>query len=480
MADITKKEVISNFSWRYMERFGSQAVGFIVSIVLARLMAPEAFGVVAIVSVFTTLLNVFVDSGFGNALIQKKNADNVDFSSVFYFNVFSCGVLYLLLYAGAPLIAAFYDNSQLTALIRVASLSLIVSGLRNVQQAYVSRNMLFKKFFIASVIALFISAFLGIFFAYKGFGAWAIVIQQLTNTGMSTLLLWFIVRWRPSRVFSFERLRGLFSYGWKLLAASLIDSLASEIRSLLIGKVYTPADLAFYDRGKIFPYAVMSGINTSFNSVMFPVLSRYQDNMDSRRTIIRKSIRMSVFFVFPIMMWLAFSAHTIVLVLLTEKWLPCVMFMQILCFETIFWPVIATHQNAVNSIGRSDVYLKIIVAGKTITICLLIASVFVGVVWVAVSSVISVFCTFVFSACANCRLNNYRYREQARDLLQGVLPAVCVAGVAYLVSIFPLSSLWTLILQMLGGILTFVGYGIVTRHEGMGMIIKIVTNKVKR
>ena len=392
----------------------------------------------------------------------------------------ACGLLYLLLYAVAPLIAAFYDNVQLTALIRVASLSLIVSGLRNVQQAYVSRHMLFKKFFVASVIALVISAFLGIFFAYRGYGAWAIVIQQLGNTGMSTLLLWFIVRWRPSWVFSFERLRGLFSYGWKLLAASVIDSLASEIRSLLIGKVYTPADLAFYDRGKIFPYAVMSGINTSFSSVIFPVLSRYQDNMNDRKIVIRKSIRISVFFVFPIMAWLAVSAHTIVLVLLTEKWLPCVMFMQILCFETIFWPVIATHQNAVNSIGRSDVYLKIIMAGKTITICLLIASVFIGVVWVAVSSVVSVFCTFVFSACANCRLNHYRYREQARDFLQGVLPAVCVAGTAYLVSVFPLSPLWTLILQILGGISAFVGYGIVTKHKEMGVIIKMVTNKIKK
>ena len=480
MADITKKDVISNFSWRYMERFGSQAVGFIVSIVLARLMAPEAFGVVAIVSVFTTLLNVFVDSGFGNALIQKKNADNVDFSSVFYFNVFSCGVLYLLLYAVAPLIATLYDNFQLTALIRVASLSLIVSGLRNVQQAYVSRNMLFKKFFMASVIALFISAFLGIFFAYRGYGAWAIVIQQLSNTGMSTLLLWFIVRWRPSRVFSFERLRGLFSYGWKLLAASLIDSLVSEIRSLLIGKVYTPADLAFYDRGKVFPYAVMSGINTSFGSVIFPVLSRYQDNMNDRKIVIRKSIRMSVFFVFPIMIWLAVSAHSIVSVLLTEKWLPCVLFMQILCFETIFWPVVATHQNAVNSIGRSDVYLKIIATGKTITICLLVASIFIGVVWVAVSSVVLVFCTFVFSACANHRLNHYRYREQASDLLQGVSPAVCVGGAAYLVSVFPLSPLWMLVLQILGGCLAFVGYGMMTKHKEMGMIIKMFVSKIKR
>ena len=479
MVDITKEEVISNFSWRYMERFGSQAVGFVVSIVLARLMAPEAFGVVAIVSVFTTLLNVFVDSGFGNALIQKKNADNVDFSSVFYFNVFACGLLYLLLFAVAPLIAAFYDNPQLTALIRVASLSLIVSGLRNVQQAYVSRNMLFKRFFMVSVIALFVSAFLGIFFAYRGFGAWAIVIQQLSNTGMSTLLLWFIVKWRPSRTFSFGRLRGLFSYGWKLLVASLIDSSASEIRSLLIGKVYTPADLAFYDRGKIFPYAVMSGINTSLRSVIFPVLSRYQDEMDRVKIMVRKTIQLSVFWVFPIMVWLAISAQSVVLVLLTEKWFPCILFMQILCFDAMFWPLVAIHQSAINSGGRSDIYLKIMFTGNIITIALLVLAVFIDIVWVAVSSVVSIFLTFSFLACANRRLIRYKFREQLYDILQGVLPAVFVAGAVYLVSFFPLSSLWILILQALGGILAFVGYGVVTKHEGMKMIIRLVAHKIE-
>ena len=327
MSNITKSEVVANFSWRYIEKFGSQIVGFIVSIMLARLMTPETFGVIAIIGVFTTILYVFIDSGFGNALIQKKDVDNVDFSSVFYFNVVMCCVLYTLLFFAAPYIAEFYDNAQLTSLIRVASLTLIISGLRNVQQAYVARNMLFKKFFIASSVALCVSAFLGVFFAYKGFGAWSIVIQQLSNTVICTLLLWFVVRWRPSLVFSLKRLGRLFSYGGKLLAASLFDTLASEIRSLLIGKVYTPADLAFYDRGKTFPYAIISGMNMSLNSVIFPVLSRHQDQTNDRKVIVRKTIRLSLFFVAPIMVWLAVAANSIVLVLLTEKWLPCIVFL---------------------------------------------------------------------------------------------------------------------------------------------------------
>lgn len=480
MSNITKREVVANFSWRYIEKFGSQIVSFIVSIVLARLMAPETFGVVAIMGVFTTFLYVFVDSGFGNALIQKKDADNVDFSSVFYFNVVMCCVLYTLLFFVAPYIAVFYDNAQLTSLIRVASLTLIISGLRNVQQAYVARNMLFKKFFIASSVALCVSAFLGVFFAYKGFGAWSIVIQQLSNTAICTLLLWFIVRWRPSFVFSLKRLGLLFSYGGKLLAASLFDTLTSEIRSLLIGKVYTPADLAFYDRGKMFPYALISGMNMSLDSVIFPVLSRNQDRASDIKLIIRRTISLSLFFIIPIMVWLFVSAESVVLVLLTEKWLPCVIYLQILCLDSMFWPVISTLDNSIKSVGRSDLYLKIVFVVKIIGICLLVISVFMNVMMVAVSSVISVFLRFVIVAYVSYKMNHYKFREQLHDILCGVYPAILVGVAAYSVSILSLSPLYTLVLQAIVGGGVFLCYGIFSKNEGFEIIKDLVCIKIRK
>lgn len=478
MDNITKSEVVANFSWQYIEKFGSQVVGFVVSIVLARLMAPEAFGVVAIIGVFTNVLNVFVDSGFGNALIQKKNADHVDFSSVFYFNVVMCCSLYTLSFLAAPYIAVFYDNSQLTLLIRVTSLTLVISGFRSVQQAYVSRNMLFKKLLIASAISLSISAVLGIYFAYKGFGAWSIVIQQLSNTAVCTLLLWFIVRWRPGLVFSLERLGGLFSYGWKLLAASLLDALSSEIRTLLIGKVYTPSVLAFYDRGKMFPYSVISGMNMSLRSVIFPVLSRNQDSASDIKSIVRKTIRLSLFFVVPIMVWLSVSAESIVLVLLTEKWLPCVIFLRILCFDSLFWPIISTHYNSINSVGRSDIYLKIVLAGKIIAICLLTFSVFINVTMVAISSVVTLFLTFVIATCISYRMIHYSYHEQLGDILYGVYPAIFVGGAAYMILLLSLTPLWTLILQALVGVGVFLCYGIVSKNEGFNIIKNMIIAKI--
>ena len=237
-----KSKVITNFIWRFAERLGAQGVSFIVSIILARLLEPEVYGTVALVTVITTIFQVFVDSGMGNALIQKKDADNLDFSSVFYFNFTVCIILYFGMWIMAPFIATFYEMPELTPLVRVISLTLIISGVKNVQQAYVSRNLLFKKFFFSTLGGTIFSAFLGIWMAYRGLGPWALVAQQLSNAAIDTLILWLTVKWRPQLVFSFFRLRELFAFGWKLLASSLLDTIYNNLRSLIIGKLYSSAD----------------------------------------------------------------------------------------------------------------------------------------------------------------------------------------------------------------------------------------------
>ena len=209
---MTKKKVLSNFIWRFAERCGAQGVTFIVSIVLARILAPEVYGTIALVTVFTTILNVFVDSGLGNALIQKKNADDLDFSTVFFFNIFMCSVLYLIMFVSAPAIALFYNDSSLVPVIRVLSLTLVISGVKNVQQAYVSKTLQFKRFFFATLGGTIGAAILGIVMAYMGFGVWALVVQQIFNATVDTIILWITVKWRPKKMFSAQRLKQLFSY----------------------------------------------------------------------------------------------------------------------------------------------------------------------------------------------------------------------------------------------------------------------------
>ena len=227
--------VLSNFIWRLAERCGAQLVSFIVSIVLARILNPEDYGTIALVTVFTAILQVFVDSGFGTALIQKKDADDLDYSSVFYFNFAVCLILYMGMFIAAPYIATFYGDTTLTSVIRVLSLTIVISGVKGIQQAYVSRNMLFKRFFFSTIGGTIFSAFLGVGMAYAGYGVWALVAQQLSNTMIDTLILWITVKWRPQNEFSWKRLQILFTFGWKLLVSSLLNTVYNNLQNLIIG-----------------------------------------------------------------------------------------------------------------------------------------------------------------------------------------------------------------------------------------------------
>ena len=372
------KNVFSNFIWRFLERFGAKAVELIVSIILARLLAPEVYGTIALVTVFTTLLNVFVDSGFGNALIQKKDADDLDFSSVFYFNIVICFTLYALMFFCAPYISRFYEMPELTPVIRVLSLTLIISGVKNVQQAYVSRNLLFKKFFFSTIGGTIVAASVGIYLAYRGYGVWALVAQQLTNATIDTLILWITVKWRPKMMFSFYRLSSLLKYGWKLLVSSLIEALYSDVRQLVIGKFYSSSDLAYYNQGNKYPNMLALNINTSIDSVLLPVMSQAQDDRQRVKAMTRRSITTSIYVMAPIMCGMCATANEIVKLLLTEKWLPCVPFFQVFCITYIFYPVHTANLNAIKAMGRSDVYLKLEVAKKIVGALILVSTVWFG------------------------------------------------------------------------------------------------------
>lgn len=357
---VEKRTVLSGLFWRYGERVCAQGVQFIVSIVLARLLTPEVYGYVGLVTVFISIATVFVQSGFGNALIQKKNADQLDFSSVFYFNICFSIALFLLVQLIAPFIAKFYMAEELlTPVIRILAFSLLLAGINNVQHAYVSRKMIFKKNFFATIIGSIMSAGTGIVAAYHGLGVWALVIQQLTNQITNTLVLWMTIKWRPERSFSFKRLGKLFSFGWKLLCSSLIDTVYNNIYSLIIGKFYDSASVGYYNRGKNIPNLVITNINSSIQSVMFPVYAREQGNRDKVKQMVRRSIMVSTYLIFPCMTGLIAVAEPLTILLLTEKWRPCIIFMQYCCFIYAFWPVHTANLQAISAIGRSDIYLKL-------------------------------------------------------------------------------------------------------------------------
>lgn len=347
--------------------------------------AGKTYGLMALVTVFTAILQVFVDSGMGNALIHKKDADDLDFSSVFFFNLVMCIALYILLFFCASVIAAFYHNPELISVIRVLGITLLISGVKNVQQAYVSRKLQFKRFFFATLGGTIGAAVIGITLAYMGFGIWALVSQNLFNTMIDTLILWFTVRWRPKLLFSFERLKGLLRYGWKLLVSSLLHTFYLNLRTLIIGKLYMPADLAYYEKGQSFPTLIVSNINASIDSVLLPTMSGVQDSRESVKAITRRAIVTSSYLMWPMMVGLAVVAKPLVVLLLTEKWLEAVPFLQISCFALGLEPLQTANLNAIKAMGRSDIYLKLEIIKKSISILILLLSMHFGVKAIAVS-----------------------------------------------------------------------------------------------
>lgn len=469
--------VISNFLWRFAERCGAQLVTFIVSIVLARILSPNDYGTIALVTVFITILQVFIDSGLSTALIQKKDADDLDFSSVFYFNLVVCIILYLLMFYSAPYIAKFYNDLSLTPIIRVISLTLIISGVKGVQQSYVSRNMLFKRFFFSTLGGTIFSAVLGVAMAYAGFGVWAIVFQQLSNNTIDTLILWITVKWRPVKKFSWSRLKNLLSFGWKLLASSLLDTVYNNLRNMIIGKLYTPADLAFYNQGDKFPKLIVTNINTSIDSVLLPTMSNEQDNPVRVKEMTRRAIKTSTYIMAPLMIGLAFCAEPIVRLVLTDKWLPCVPYLRIFCVTYLFWPIHTANLNAINSMGRSDLFLKLEVLKKIIGMILLLSTMWFGVMAMAYSLLISSFTSQLINTWPNRYLLKYKYEDQIADILPNLLIALIMGVIVYLIGFLNISLLLSLVLQIVSGGIIYLILSIITKNDSFTYLINILKNR---
>lgn len=463
--DIDKNTTVKNFIWRFAERCGAQLVTFVVSIVLARILSPDDYGTVALVTVFTTILQVFVDSGLGVALIQKKNADDLDFSSVFYFNFVVCIVLYAGMFFAAPIIASFYNNLTLIPIIRVISLTIVISGIKGIQQSFVSRNMLFKRFFFSTLGGTIFSAILGVAMAYAGCGVWAIVAQQLSNTAIDTLILWLTVKWRPKKMFSLERLKTLFSFGWKLLISSLLDTGYSNLRSLVIGKIYSPSDLAYYNQGDKLPSTVITNINTSIASVLLPTLSSKQDDRKQLKNMTRRAIKTSTYIIAPLMMGLAFCAPPIVRLILTEKWVPCVPYLRIFCITYMFYPIHTANLNAINAMGRSDYFLKLEIAKKVIGMLLLLLTMRISVMAMAYSLLVSMVTSMVINSWPNKKLLKYSFKEQIIDILPNIFIAILMGGVVSTIYIFKLSDVMTLAIQIPLGAIVYIGLSIIFKIE---------------
>lgn len=472
----SKSTVISSLFWKFMERAGVQVMQFVVTIVLARLLVPEQFGLIALVAIVISIADVFVQSGLGIALIRKKEVDDLDYSSVFFASLTIATAVYSIIFVSAPFISDFFNQDGLTPVIRVLTLTLFIGVFSSIQNAYVARHMMFKKLFFRGLCATIPSGALGILLAYQGFGVWALVTQQLSNAAFSVLAMWITVPWRPHLQFSWERLKTLFSFGWKLLVSSLIDNIYDKIRALVIGKMFSSAALAFNDRGDQFPKLLITNINNSISAVLLPSLSAYQDDKPQLKRLARRSIVTSSFVIIPMMTGLAVLAKPFVLILLGEKWLPCVPFIQAYCFTYALYPIHSANLSAINAMGRSDIFLKLEIIKKIYGFALIVGSYFyfktpIGLAYGAmVSAVIS---TFV-NASPNKKLMGYSYFEQVKDICPSFILAAVMALGMYGFSLIEMNLHVSFVLQIILGIIVYLGLAKILHLECFEYIIKTI------
>lgn len=479
MKNDLKKQIISGLFWKFGERIFAQGVSFIVSLVLARMLLPEEYGIVALVLVFINLANVFVTNGLGETLIQKPNAKQSDFSTMFFCSLFLSIVIYIFLFCSAPFIAKFYNNGQLILVLRVLGLQVPLSSINTIQQAYVSKHMMFRKFFYSTIGGTLISGIIGITLAYNGAGIWALVVQYMTNTVINTCILFITVRWYPTFEFDKDSAKTLFSFGWKLVAAQFMNQAYVELKNLFIGKIYTPADLASYNKGEQFPSVLVMNINSAISSVLFPAMSIANQEKGKLKKLTRQSIMMSSYIVFPIVTGLMIVAEPMIRLLLTDSWISCVPFLQISCLFWMFQPSQTANVQAIKASGRSDICLKLEMIKKTIGVILLLIAVQISPLAVASMNVVFAGISAVLNILPNRKLIGYGVGEQVKD----ILPSIMLSAIMYIV-VSPIgkvgcSDIITIIVQIVLGIMVYVLGSIVLKIEAFMYIANILkkTNK---
>lgn len=474
------KTVVSSIIWKLLERISSQLVSFVISIVLARILMPDDYGIIAILLVFINLANVIIDGGLNTALIQKKDADQTDFSTIFWFCLFVAFLLYGFLYLTSPLISQFYNNDVLTPTLRVLGISIFFNSFNSVQRAYVSRHMLFRKLFYVNSIALLLSGGLGILMAYKGFGVWALVGQSLLSSVFCCLLMWFTINWRPSIEFSIAKFKKLFDFGWKIFVTNFIIAIYGDIRSVFIGKVYQPAALAYFDRGRSLPQLIMANMITTLNSVLLPTFSNEQDDRERVKQMMRRSIQVGYLFIAPLLVGLFVASKEIVLVLLTEKWLLAVPFLQIFCIAYFLMPIQNVNITAIQSLGYSGITLKLEIVKKIIEAIILIVSFLIDVYAVAWGVVLYNFVCMFLNLRPCKKLLNYGVGEQIVDVFPTLIASVLMGFAVFSCKFLPFNSLIILVVQVVVGTAIYILLCKLFKLDSYRYIINYARTMVKK
>lgn len=479
-----RNEILKGLFWKFSERMSSQGITFVISIVLARLLLPEQYGIIAMVQVFIVIANVFVTGGFTSSLIQKKDADNLDFTTIFYCTLTISVFIYGILFISSPYIEYFYEIEGLSLVTRVLGISLIITSYQTVQQAYVSRHMLFKKNFYATSLATSFSGVIGLLMAYGGFGVWALVAQSLSSIIINTITLMFIVPWKPSMNFSIDRAKQLMDYGSKILGSTLINTIYKEFNQLIIGKFFNASALALFNRGRSLPHLVVTNMDTTIRSVLFPAMSNYSDQPEKIKSLLRRGIKTGSYISFFFLTLLSVCSKPIVLILLTEKWAGCIPYMQVYCITQMFMMISGYNLQALKALGKSNEILKLEVFKKPVFIIFIIISANFSVMAVVCATLINSLYALILNMTPTSRCFDYSIKDQISDLLPAILLCIIVGITTLPISLLNLNNYLILVLQIIVGISVYIICSKICKVESFyyvkNMISEFVHKKISK
>lgn len=477
-----KDKLIKGIFWKGLERTAAQMVSIAVAVVLARILVPEDYSVVSVVSIFFAFCNIFISGGLSAALVQKKDSDRLDYSTVLISNLIFSAILYFLMFLCAPLISSVYDKPLLVPVIRVMGLSFFVNAIKSVLCAKITFDMEFKKFFLATITGTAISAVVGIMMAVNGFGAWALVAQQMTNSAVDTVVLAISMHYRIEIKFSVERFKRLFDFGGKVILASFISTLYDECKPLIIGIRFSTADLAYYDKGMSFPALINSVGNNTLSGTLFPAMSKVQDDKETFLRMTRRFIKTSSFVVFPLMAGLAAVSDSFVRVVLTEKWLPIIPYMTIFCLCYAFDLIQIGNIQVIKAMGRSDILLKTEIIKKTVyfVIILLFALYADSPIVLAASSILVTVWATAVNTYPTRKLLGYSFRSQVLDIMPNLFSALAMFAVVFIMKYIRMNIYGLLVLRVFAGMLLYFGISILTRNENLYYVINSLKARRER
>lgn len=474
MTENLKRKTVSGVMWSAIERFSLQGVQFVMQLVMARLLLPSDYGMIAMLTIFLQIAQAFIDSGFTNALIQKKDRTEVDYSTVFYFNIIIALLFYCILFVSAPLIAKFYNMPDLILVMRVMALSLIILSFSAVHKTKLTIEINFKIQSKITLIAAGISGIIGVGIAYWGYGVWALVYQSILNAMLTTILFNCFYRWKPLKTFSMKSFKRLFSFGSKLLVSGLIHTVYYNLYGIVIGKRFSAVELGYYTRAEQFAILPSYNLSAIITRVTFPILSSIQDDNERLASTYRKYIRLSSYLIFPLMVGLASLANPLVDLFLTEKWNGTVALLQILCFDWMFDHLSGINLNLLYVKGRSDLALRLEIIKKIIAITILLASIPLGIIGMCLGRVLySLIATYANTYYTNS-LIGLSFRTQLKDIIPYLILSLAMGGVVYATTYLGLSNIIQLIIGITIGILFYISISYIFKITSLKVLLQLI------